>query len=121
MDRLIPFIKAYWAALLWAAFIFLLMALPGEDLPDFDFWAINIEDKLGHVAVFGLLAFLSVWGVKRHSNLVDRKSLRNVLIWCVAYGGITEILQGVAFPTRFASLWDFLAVTIITSSVQILF
>ncbi|MEM9051678.1 MAG: VanZ family protein [Bacteroidota bacterium] len=109
MDRLIPFIKAYWAALLWAAFIFLLMALPGEDLPNFDFWAINIEDKLGHIAVFGLLSLLATWGVKRHSHSVNKKALRNVLILCIAYGGITEILQGVAFPTRFASLWDFLA------------
>jgi len=85
------------------------MALPGEDLPDFDFWAVNVEDKIGHVGVFGVLALLTFWGAKRHSAPIDKNTSRKILIFCILYGGSTEILQGVAFPTRFASLWDFLA------------
>lgn len=103
------FLKAYWAALLWAAFVLLLMSLPGKDLPDFDFWAIDIEDKLGHVAVFGLLALLMVWGVNRRMDALTQKSLWTVFLIGVAYGGATEILQGVAFPTRYASVLDFIA------------
>lgn len=106
------FLKAYWAALLWAAFILLLMSLPGNDLPDIDFWAVDIEDKLAHVAVFGLLAILMVWGLsKRHEHL-SKKSIWAVFLIGTFYGGATEILQCVAFPTRFASVLDFAADTL---------
>jgi VanZ family protein len=106
------FIKAYWAALSWAAFILLLMSLPGKDLPDIDFWAIDIEDKLAHVAVFGLLAILMVWGLAKRRDHLTKKSLWVVFLIGAFYGGATEILQGVAFPTRFASVLDFVADTI---------
>lgn len=103
------FFKAFRAALAWAAFVLLLMSLPGKDLPDIDFWAIDIEDKVAHVAVFGLLAILMVWGsIKRQDDLTN-KSLWAVFLIGALYGGATEILQGVAFPTRFASVPDFLA------------
>ena len=103
------FLNAYGAAIFWAAFILLLMSLPGKDLPDFDIWAINIEDKLGHIAVFGLLSCLMVWGLVRRMNSVNRKSFWCIFLLVTLYGAATEILQGVAFPTRFASVSDFIA------------
>jgi VanZ family protein len=106
------FINAYGAALIWAAFILLLMSLPGKDLPDFDFWAIDIEDKIGHVAVFGLLSFLMVWGLIRRDEKWETKSLGIIAFLGVVYGGATELLQGYAFPSRYASLLDFLADTV---------
>lgn len=106
------FLKAYWAALLWAAFVLLLMSLPGKDLPDFDFWSIDIEDKLGHVAVFGLLAVLMVWGLEHRYAELSKKSLRIVFLIGVIYGASTEVLQGVAFPSRYASVLDFVADTV---------
>ena len=106
------FLKAYWAALLWAAFILLLMSLPGKDLLDFDIWAIDIEDKLGHIGVFGLLAMFMVWGIAQRNSILSKKSLWTAFIIASLYGGVTEILQGVAFPSRFASVPDFVADTI---------
>ncbi|MCZ4408657.1 VanZ family protein [Cryomorphaceae bacterium 1068] len=88
------------------------MSLPGKDLPDIDFWAIDIEDKLAHVAVFGLLAILIVWGLIKRQDHLTKKSLLAVFLVGAFYGGATEILQGVAFPTRFASVLDFVADTI---------
>ncbi|MGB6036077.1 MAG: VanZ family protein [Cryomorphaceae bacterium] len=88
------------------------MSLPGKDLPDFDIWAIDIEDKLGHVGVFGLLAVLMVWGSIRRSGTLERKSLLTLFFIGVFYGGATEVLQGVAFPSRYASVLDFVADTI---------
>lgn len=108
----LSFLSAYWAALLWAAFILLLIALPGKDLPDFDIWAIDVEDKLGHMAVFGFLSVLMVWGLMRRKGQLTTKSLWLVFLLCVIYGGVTEILQGVAFPSRYASVLDFVADTI---------
>jgi len=112
----LSFFSAYWAALIWAAFILLLMSLPGKDLPDFDFWAIDIEDKLGHVAVFGLLALLMVWGLTKRAVHLTRKSLWAVFLIATFYGGATEILQGVAFPSRYASVLDFVADTVGSAS-----
>jgi len=108
----LSFLSAYWAALTWAAFILLLMSLPGKDLPDFDIWAIDIEDKLGHVGVFGLLAVLMVWGLDRRTGSLPSKSLWTIFLIGVFYGGATEVLQGVAFPSRYASVLDFVADTI---------
>lgn len=108
----LSFFSAYWAALIWAAFILLLMSLPGKDLPDFDIWAINIEDKLGHIGVFGLLALLMAWGLTRRSGTLEKKSLWILFLIGVLYGGATEVLQGVAFPSRYASVADFVADTI---------
>jgi len=103
------FFKAYWAALSWAALILLLISLPGEDLPDMDIWAIDIEDKIGHLAVFGVLSFLMVYGSFRQGNPLTRKELTIVLSLGTIYGGLTEVLQGLVFTSRFASVSDFLA------------
>jgi len=101
------FLRSYWAALVWAAFILLLCGLPGEDLPNIDFWEINIEDKLAHIAVFGVLNVLIIYGAS--SKRIDRKTLFNAIFIGVLYGALTELLQGWIFPTRFMSLSDFIA------------
>jgi VanZ family protein len=103
------FFKAYGAALLWAALILLLISLPGEDLPNFDFWAIDIEDKLGHIGVFAVLSFLLVIGTHGKRGRLTRKEFVWVFLIGSFYGGFTEMLQGVVFTSRVASLSDFLA------------
>lgn len=106
-------VKSYWAALLWAAFILLLCGLPGYDLPNINFWAIDIEDKLAHVGVFAVLGFLMVYGRVRHHSR-NEKPMPGIpfllfLILAVGYGALTEILQGLIFPSRFADFFDFIA------------
>lgn len=103
------FLRAYAAALIWATVILVLISLPGEDLPDFDIWAIDIEDKLGHFGVFGLLAVLMVYGRFLRKGALTRKELLFIFLIGTGYGAFTEILQGLAFPTRFASVSDFIA------------
>lgn len=104
------FFQSYWAALLWAAFILLLIGLPGQDLPNIDFWDINFEDKLAHVGVFGIFSLLLLLGYKRHRV---KSAPTPVLIFfiCVGigFGGLTELLQGWLFTTRFADIFDFIA------------
>lgn len=103
------FLRSYWAALTWAAFILLLISLPGEDLPDFDIWAIDIEDKIGHLGVFGVLAFLMTFGAKKRGISLSRKEFLFIFLISTFYGGLTEVLQGLLFTSRFASISDFLA------------
>lgn len=104
-------LRNYWAALLWAAFILLLCGVPGTELPDIDFWALNIEDKLAHVGIFFILGALMVYGHTRSANGFhqNRKTLLFMIGLGVFYGALTEALQHFVFIARFASLADFLA------------
>ncbi|HKL02256.1 MAG TPA: VanZ family protein [Cryomorphaceae bacterium] len=104
------FLKSFWPALLWVAFILLLIGIPGTDLPDVDVWKIDIEDKLAHIAVFSVLAILSVRGIhKLKPSAVSTADLMLVAIIGIAYGGLTELLQDWIFPSRYASITDFIA------------
>ena len=98
-------------AVLWAAFIMFLCGLPGKDLPNIDFWQIDIEDKLAHVGVFTILGFLMVYGFKHHqaSRRISFIHLSLLVLIAAAYGALTETLQGLLFPSRFASFADFIA------------
>ncbi len=105
------FFRSYWAALLWAAFILLLCGIPGKDLPDVNFWAINIEDKIAHVGIFFVLGFFMIYGqVLQFGGFNLRaKTLVLIIVIGVFYGALTEALQHFVFIDRYASLADFLA------------
>lgn len=111
LDNQKTFIKSYLGAALWAAFIMFLCGLPGQDLPNIDFWEIDIEDKLAHVGVFSILSFLMVYGFHRRNPTVKITFYTASMIILIAsvYGGITEVLQGLLFTGRFASIPDFIA------------
>lgn len=108
------FFGSYWGAVLWAAFIMLLCGLPGSDLPDINFWDIDIEDKIAHAGVFGVLGFLMVYGsVRRKAKpFISRKHTLNLILVATAYGALTEIFQDLFFPSRFGDITDFIADTI---------
>ena len=112
-DKSKSFVRSYWAALLWAAFILVVCSLPGYDLPNLNFWDIDYIDKLEHMTVFAILGFLMVYGFDRHyfgmSISPSTKVLWGFIILASAFGGFTEILQGLFFPTRFADVFDFVA------------
>ena len=110
-DRFSSFIKAYWAALLWAAFVLLICIIPGDELPDFDFWELNIEDKLAHVGVFFILGVLIMLGNKSYGPLVKNRGKAQTLtiVLGITYGIATEAIQGYYIPGRFASFPVFLA------------
>lgn len=112
-DKPNPFIRSYWAALLWAAFILLVCSLPGYDLPNLNFWDIDYIDKLEHMVVFAILGFLMVYGFQRRyaaiGILPSTRMLWTFVLVSIAFGGFTEILQGLFFPTRFADVFDFIA------------
>jgi VanZ family protein len=104
-------IRIYGPVFIWALFILLLCGLPGEDLPDIDFWAIDIEDKLAHVAVFGILGVLAFKARFDHlgKSPLDRKAYWLIVSLGWAYAAFTEIMQGLVFVGRFASVKDFIA------------
>lgn len=62
------------------------------------------------MGVFAILAFIAVRGIhKAKSPGVSKRALITLALLGVAYGGLTELLQGWLFPSRFASITDFIA------------
>lgn len=89
-----------------------LCILPGNELPNIDFWDIDIEDKLAHAGVFFILGFLLFMGrFRRKAKPITKKSLIKMMVLMAVYGAATEIIQELFIPTRFGDIMDFVADT----------
>lgn len=89
-------------ALLWAAFILVMSATPGRELPDVPF---PHADKLAHFGVYAILAFLLCFSWK---GLLTRHVLA-VFFVVSLYGLAIEWMQGAYFEGRSFDLGDGLA------------
>lgn len=105
------FFKAHKESILWALFMLVLFVLPGHKLPDIDFWELNMEDKLAHMAVFALLAGLLVWGEQRRQGTayISLGTKAVIVILAMVFGLFTELVQDQLIPSRYGSIGDVLA------------
>jgi hypothetical protein len=107
----ISFVRAHKTTLFWALIILALCVTPGDTLPSIDFWELDLEDKAAHLFVFGLLAFLMVFGEQRRrgqSKLRFPIQLKIIFVG-VLFGAFTEWVQGAFVPSRYASFGDAVA------------
>lgn len=112
MGKTKTFLASYGATLFWAGLIMVLCILPGNELPNIDFWDIDIEDKLAHAGVFFILGFLLFMGrFRRKAKPITKKSLIKMMVLMAVYGAATEIIQELFIPTRFGDIMDFVADT----------
>ena len=109
--------ERFYPGLICAAFIMLLMGLPGKCFPTVVvFWDWIGPDKIIHLILFGLLSFLVLWGYR--TILISAKpsykikALLASLSLSILYGGATELMQKYIFVNRYGCLFDFLADTI---------
>jgi VanZ family protein len=80
------------AVLVWTGIIWWLVTLPGEKTPDVGF--IPIGDKLGHLAVFFVWAFLICWAAENSLRLLSRTGIGvAAVLAATAYGIVSEIYQ----------------------------
>jgi len=95
----------------WALAIFILCILPGDALLNIDFWTIDWEDKAAHLGVFGLLGLLMVWGEWRRKGILNPRPAVKVMIvvLCLLFGMLIEIIQNEFIPTRYGSAGDAIA------------
>lgn len=102
------FFRAHLLSLSWALTIFILFILPGEVIPDIDFWTVDWEDKVAHVGVFAILALLAVWGerLRTGTSVLSAKAKLTLLLLCLAFGLLTEIIQSEMIATRYGSIGD---------------
>ncbi len=107
-DKKPGLLRAHFLSLAWALVIFVLCILPGEVLPDIDFWTIDWEDKVAHMGVFALLAAFMVWGELRRKGerALTVKTKTTIVLLCLAFGLFTEVVQSELIPTRYGSIGD---------------
>lgn len=105
------FFKYSLPALIWALFIGFLCAIPGQDLPQSDWFELLKFDKFVHASLFGVLVFLMARGFKKQTSSIfffKRAGIIALLI-AIPYGGILELMQGAFFENRTADIYDFIA------------
>lgn len=98
-------------ALVWGLILSYFTLLPADQLPE---RLRELNDLYIHAAIYCGSAFLLVLGFQRF-RINRRLSLRQqglILLICVAYGGLIEILQDRLIPGRAGQWSDFWANTV---------
>ncbi len=94
-------------AVIWAAFIFVLCATPGQFIPSASWLELLSFDKLVHAGVFFVLAALfTIYALNRESG---RRLCFVFLIVCILYGLLLEVMQATVFSNRSADWMDMIA------------
>lgn len=97
-------------AILWSFIIFGLCCMPGNYIPTTNWLELLSFDKFVHAFIFFVMAFF--WFlVLVQKNMVSKSSIIIVLLICVAFGGLLEIMQATVFSNRSADWFDFIANT----------
>lgn len=96
----------------WLLIILILVCTPGDKLPKVDSWLIKIDyDKLIHVGIFAVLAFLFMRPIAKSSIPAREKwhSFIKIAIATAIWGLTTELIQKFFIPSRSFDLADLLA------------
>jgi VanZ family protein len=107
------FLKHTKWAMLWALLIFILCAIPGQDLPHISFLELLAFDKWVHAGIFFVQMLLTSKAFIVQINFVALKNHAKLfsLAICIVYGASLEIMQQLVFDDRTADLYDFIANT----------
>jgi VanZ family protein len=99
------------AGISWAVFIFILCAIPGYSIPHYEWADLLSLDKLIHTFLFAVLSVLLIRGFKKQYRFtfLRSKTIPFVLLFCIAYGGLLELMQNYCFIDRSGSWFDFIA------------
>ena len=79
-------------AIVWFCIIFILLVLPGRDLPKEDFLSGIYFDKWVHAGLFGGLVFLFSFPFKK-TIPANRKFYISIVLFAILYGVIMEFVQ----------------------------
>ena len=94
--------------LLWTAVVLLLTLTPAAEMPRTPAWQLLSFDTAAHAGVFAVLAGLG-WGWVGARQRTGRRAATAVLLGCVAFGGLIEVLQYVMRVGRHAEWSDLLS------------
>jgi aminopeptidase YwaD len=96
--------------LLWAAIMLVLTLTPADEMPNTPHWKLLSFDTAAHGGVFAVLAVLSWFSMRRQSRwpALARQAGPVVMLICVLFGGLIEILQYIMQLGRHAEWTDLL-------------
>ncbi len=97
--------------LLWIAVMLVLTLTPAQDMPITPAWKLLSFDTAAHAGVFAVLAGLG-WLWARHQPGLRGRAAGVVLLGCIAFGALIEVLQYVMHLGRHAEWSDLLSDTI---------
>jgi VanZ family protein len=111
----IPWLKKYFGrlylAVLWSLVVLILLALPGQMLPNEPTFSIPNLDKFVHICLFG--GFVVLWclytSTKLHSTQKRLRVFFFIFIVAVTFGITMEYVQKYFIPFRDFSLGDIIA------------
>jgi VanZ family protein len=103
------FLKYNIPAFIWAVIILIIMAYPGDKLPELSFWQfIPFFDKWVHFGLFFIFAGLLGFGFIKQARFPKLNSNTILLVFVISaiYGGATELMQNLV-SSRTADYFDF--------------
>lgn len=107
--------RRIWPSVLWAVAILILTGVPGNYFPTVvSFWDWLAPDKIVHIFIFGIQAFL-LFHAFRVQFLPPKQRSVYVLVIVVLttlFSLLTEVLQTYVFIGRHGNVYDFIADTV---------
>lgn len=91
------------ANILWVVIIFILCAMPSDDIPD-PHWNIPHLDKVVHFGMYFVLSILLIFPLEEYSCLKLSRIYLIAILVALIYGGGIEILQA-NFFNRSGDVW----------------
>lgn len=101
------FLKAYYLSIILALFILLLSLIKIDTSESPGILNFPHADKVVHFIFYLILGFVILFDHGR-INPVNRKYFLRIILFCVIYGGVIELLQ-LGLPFRSADIFDLLA------------
>lgn len=88
-------LKLFLPAIAWFITSFILLAMPGDDLPDGGLFDIPFFDKYVHFGMFFLLTFLFSWPFSKANTQIQTWKLMSIKIavYAIVYGVAMEFVQ----------------------------
>jgi len=101
--------KPFWRNIIWAAIIFILCAVPGDELPKTNAIHIPHFDKIVHFGMFFIMGIFLMAEFRIQTKLKRNTILIISLLLIGIYGGAIEFLQQNYFVNRSGDYMDLLA------------
>jgi VanZ family protein len=98
-------------AFIWAVIILIIMAFPGDKLPELSFWQfIPFFDKWVHFGLFFIFSGLLVYGFSKQTSFpkLYSNTILSVFVISATYAGATELMQNLV-SSRTADYIDFVS------------
>jgi VanZ family protein len=99
--------------IVWTIVVFFIIAIPGSSIPQSPLFRIPHFDKIVHTGIFFVLGLFSVYGFFKQDDktFIKRNAYTFAMVFCVLYGGLTEVIQHLYIAERSGEFADIIANT----------